>query len=64
MDNEPDFEMDDLYGIWLSVTGGTLTGSCAFCGKHAELVTTSADDLVCQSCYQEFEDFLNTGNTE
>lgn len=62
--NETSNDDNELSGIWLSVTGGVLTGDCAFCGAYAELVTTTADDLVCETCKREFEDFLEKGESE
>lgn len=54
----------DYLAIWIAAQGITLTGECAFCGKYADLVSTSADDMVCSDCKQEFEDALNSGDTE
>ena len=62
MDNE--HEEPDYLAVWIAAQGFTLTGECAFCGKYADLVTTTCDDLTCESCKQEFEDFLNEGDTE
>lgn len=53
---EPDNETEtDYLAVWITSLGIQLTGECAFCGKYADLVSTSADDLVCETCYQEFE---------
>ncbi len=54
----------DYLAVWVAAQGITLTGECAFCGKYADLDTTTCDDLVCESCKQEFEDALNSGDPQ
>lgn len=65
-----DWELDDYewfqaeeYYDWLAehITDGK---DCAFCDVNKATVHTSADDFVCESCRDEFEDALNTGDTE
>jgi hypothetical protein len=54
----------DYLALMIASTGITLTGECAFCGKYADLDTTTCDDLVCESCKIEFEEALNSGGIE
>ena len=50
--------------IWQMVYQILKDTKCAFgCGRIAT-THTSADDFVCEQCKQEFEDFLNAGDTE
>jgi hypothetical protein len=37
---------------------------CAFCNVNKATVHTTCDDFTCESCKQEFEDALNTGDTD
>lgn len=56
MDNEHD--EPDYLAIWIAGMDIQLTGQCAFCGKYADLVLTTCDDLVCDNCRDEFESAL------
>ena len=54
----------DYLALWILAQGIQITGQCAFCDKYADLVSTSADDLVCADCKDEFEVFMETGDTD